>query len=231
MPRILKPEVSTSSIVVKNKASDTAEILVYGIIGGDGFWEEGITLKQFSDVLKGLDSKVKNITLRINSVGGEVFTGWAIYNLLKQSGKKITTYVDGVAASIASVIALAGDKVIMGEGAQIMIHSAWTIAAGNSRDFLDIVNRLEDIDNLLINLYAKKTKKTKDEIRALVQAETWFTAETAVDIGLADEKAEDTYAIAAQYVDKAKWFKKSPSNIVTNSDLAKAKIKEILNKK
>lgn len=230
MPKALQKVSNTSSISFRAKSSDTAEILIYGVVGGDGFWEEGITAKQVSDFLKSLDSKVKKIDVRINSVGGEVFSGWAIYNLLKQSGKKVTTYVDGLAASIASIIALAGDEVVMGDGAQIMIHSAWTIAAGNIRDFENVIDRLITIDDQLINAYVKKTKKSKSEIQGLVQNETWFTADQAVELGLADRKSEDTYAIAACILDRANWIRKAPKNIVTESNVAKEKVGNILKK-
>lgn len=230
MPRIVKPVSDKSFFSVKAKTQDTAEMLIYGVVGGDGFFEEGIDAKAVHTELKALSKNIKYLDLRINSVGGSVFEGFAIYNLLKQSGLKITTHVDGLAASIASVIALAGDRVVMGEGAQMMIHSAWTFAYGNVRDFENVIDRLITIDDQLISAYVKKSKKTKAEVQKLVQNETWFTADQAVEFGLADEKAEETLAIAACILDKAKWLNKAPKSIVTESNIAKDKANNILKK-
>lgn len=231
MPRIVKPISDKSLFSIKAKTSDTAEMLVYGIVGGDGFFEEGITSKAVHTQLKALGKNIKNLDLRINSVGGDVFEGFAIFNLLKQSGLNITTYVDGLAASIASIIALAGKKVIMGEGAQMMIHSAWTFSYGNARDFENVVDRLLTIDDQLINTYVKKSKKSKAEVQGLVQAETWFTADQALDFGLADEKSENTLAIAACILDKASWMNKTPKKeIITESNVAKDRVNNIIKK-
>jgi ATP-dependent Clp protease protease subunit len=231
VPQVVKPISDKSFFSVKAKTADTAEMLIYGVVGGDGFFEEGITSKDVHTQLRALGKNIKNLDLRINSVGGDVFDGFAIYNLLKQSGLNITTYVDGLAASIASVIALAGKTVVMGSGAQMMIHSAWTYAAGNARDFENVVDRLLTIDDQLINTYVKKSKKSKSEIQGLVQAETWFTADQAIEFGLADSKAENTLAIAARLVDKATWMNKVPrKEIITENSVAKSRVNNILKK-
>jgi len=212
-----------SQLSIKAKSKDSAEISIYGVIGG-GFFSEGITAKDFSKELKALGTEVKNITVRINSPGGDVFEGWTIYNLLAQHQAKITVHVDGLCASIASIIAMAGEKIIMGEGSQMMIHSAWCYTAGNSRDLLNTVERLETLDDQFIRTYANRTKRPKTEIEGLVYAETWFTADEAVEMGLADEKAQETMAIAACFVDNAKWINKAPKNIKTTESEARAKV-------
>lgn len=216
---------------MKAKADNSsAEIIIYGVVGG-GFWEDGISDVTFQKELKALGD-VKEITVRINSVGGDVFQGWAIYNLLKQHSAKITVHVDGIAASIASIIMLAGDKIIMGEGAQVMVHKAWTYTAGNSNDLESVVDRLLAIDEQLIKTYAAKTKKDREYMRSIVYAETWFSAEEAVSMGLADEVSGETLAIAACHLDKfaAMGIRKVPKNIKTENEVVKKNIIDLKNK-
>lgn len=226
MPKNLLSQSSEFKIVAKSNSE--AEIIIYGVIGG---WYDGVTAAQFQKELKALGD-VKKITVRLNSVGGDVFEGWTIYNLLKQHKAEVTVYVDGLAASIASIIALSGDKVIMGEGSQIMIHSAWTGMYGNARDFEAIITRLESIDEQLIKTYANKTGKDKEHIRTLVHAETYFTADEAIELGLADEKSGESQAIAACLIQKmsAMGIKKLPKNLKTENDLTKEKLVNTKNK-
>ena len=230
MPPNLYDISKSSHLSMKAKADKTAEIIIYGVIGG-GYFEDGISDTTFQKELKALGD-VKEITVRINSVGGNVFEGWTIYNLLKQHPAKITVHVDGIAASIASIIMLAGDKIIMGEGAQVMVHKAWVFASGNSNDLESMIDRLLAIDEQLIKTYAAKTKKDREYIRSLVVAETWFNAEEAVEIGLADEVAGETLAIAACHLGKfaAMGIRKVPKNIKTENEVAKESINNLKNK-
>lgn len=226
MAKILNLQ-SHKPIEIRNKSKDTAEILIYGAIGAS-FWEDSITAKQFSDELKKLDASVKNVDLRINSPGGDVFEGYAIANRIKQHSSKFTIYIDGLAASIASIIAIAGDEVVIGEGAQMMIHSAWTVAMGNARDLEKVIDRLGEIDEQLISLYVKKTGKSRAEIRDMVEKETWLNADEAVEMGFADRKFEADIAIAASVLDKATWINRVPKNIKTRDQQVKNKIEEFL---
>ena len=125
---------------IKAKSQTVAEIVVYGVIGQD-FWGDGISAKSFSDQLNNLPKTVNQIDVRLNSGGGDVFDGVSIYNRLKQHKAKVTVYIDGLAASIASVIALAGDEVVMGEGALMMIHKPWTWAMGDSAALEEVIDR------------------------------------------------------------------------------------------
>jgi ATP-dependent protease ClpP protease subunit len=212
---------------IKNKSATKAEIYLYGAIGQSWF-EDSITAKQFSEELKKLEPTVKDIIVRINSPGGDVFEGFTIFNRLKQHPAKVTCYVDGMAASIASVIALAGDELIMGEGAQYMIHSPWSIASGNSRDFENMIDRLNAIEEELISVYAKKTKKSRPEIRDMLHAETWMGAEMAIEEGFADSSFQETMPIAASVLDKASlWIHKMPKNIKTDVVATNDKIKDL----
>lgn len=218
-----------NQLTVNAKSAEEAEVLIYGSVGG-GFFSDGISAKEVQKELKNLPKTIKEITVRINSPGGDVFEGWSIYNLLKQHPAKVTTKIDGMAASIASVIALAGDSVVMGEGAQLMIHSAWTFAAGNARDFENVIDRLLTIDDQLIKLYVAKTKKPVSEIQGLVHAETWFTADEAIEIGLADEKEDYSFPIAASVLDKATWINKLPKNLVTQDQVVREEVSQLQNK-
>jgi ATP-dependent protease ClpP protease subunit len=214
-------------IEIRNKSKDKAEILIYGAIGAS-FWEDSITAKQFSDELKKMDASIKEVDLRINSPGGDVFEGYAIANRIKQHSAKFTIYIDGLAASIASIIAIAGDEVVIGEGAQMMIHSAWTVAMGNARDLEKVIDRLGEIDEQLISLYVKKTGKSRAEIRDMVEKETWLNADEAVEMGFADRKFEESQPIAASVLDKATWINRVPKNLKTRDQQVKNKIEEFL---
>lgn len=216
------------SFSFKNKTAEKAEILIYGAIGTSWF-EDFITAKEFSDQLNLLDKNTKEIEVRINSPGGDVFEGWTIYNRLKQHPANVTVYVDGIAASIASVIMLAGNEVIIGEGAMVMIHKASTMTWGNSIDHDNTSDRLNIVDDQLIATYAKKTKKDKSEIRdLLMKGDTWFTAEEAIDFGIVDETFADTMPIAASMLEMATWITKVPKAVLTKDAAVKADITNTL---
>lgn len=159
------------------------EILLYDEIG---MW--GISAKDFVTALDTITTP--NIIVRINSPGGDVFDGLAIYNALKAHKASITCVVDGLAASAASFIALAGDTVSIHESAMMMIHRAWGVAIGNQADMADMVTVLGKIDAQLAGIYAKQTGKSVEDMLALMTGEsdgTWFTAQEAADLNLIDE--------------------------------------------
>lgn len=162
-------------------APTTAEISIFDEIGG---W--GITAKEFISDLKALGD-VKDINVSINSPGGSVFDGLAIYNALKASSANVTVKVMGVAASIASVIAMAGKKVVMPENSFLMVHNPWSFAMGNANDMRDMADVLDKLGESLVGTYCAKTCKPKAEIQALLDAETYLSAAEAVDMGFADE--------------------------------------------
>ena len=151
-------------------ASDatSANISIYEEIGG---W--GITAQQFSEDLKALGD-ISHISLHIHSPGGDVFDGIAIYNLLNKHPAKITVYIDGLAASMASVIAMAGDRIVMPENALMMIHKPWGISGGNANDMRDYAELLDKVENVLIPAYARKTGKSAEELASLREEETWM---------------------------------------------------------
>jgi ATP-dependent Clp protease protease subunit len=175
---------------VRNAFEGVAEISIHDEIGG---W--GVTAKSFIDEVKALGA-VKSLNLHINSPGGSVFEGLAIYNYLKRMDAEITVYVDGLAASIASVIAMAG-KVVLPENAMLMIHNASGVAMGTAEDMLAMAAALEKINASLVTVYTAKTGKDADEIAALMAAETWMTAAEAKEMGFADEIIEPVRAAAS----------------------------------
>jgi len=228
VPKLLDIASRKQPFAIKNKSDTKAEITLYGAIGG-GFFEDTISAKQFSDELKKLPDTVKEISLRINSPGGDVFDGMTIYNRLKQHKAKVTVYVDGIAASIASIIAMAGDEIIMGEGTQIMVHLPWTFAYGNARDFEETINRLDDITEQMISIYAKKTKKSRAEIKSMLTDETWLDSETAISEGFADKVVGESLGVAASLIDK-KWLHKTPKNIKIQDEMVRSEVTNLKNK-
>lgn len=160
-----------------------SEIYIDGTIASEEWWGDESTPRQLREELSGISGKV---TVIINSGGGDVWAGVAMYNALKELDARVTVRVDGLAASIASVIAMAGDEIIMSPGSNMMIHKASTWAGGNADDLAKTIEMLESIEGSIGQIYADRTGKTVDEIQALLNAETWFTAQEAVDAGFAD---------------------------------------------
>lgn len=162
-------------------AADIATIYLYDMIGG---WD-GVQAGDFVQALNALDAK--HINLRINSPGGSVFDGRAMATAIKAHPATVTAYVDGIAASAASWIAIAADSVVMADGSFLMIHNAQAGVLGDRHSMLDMAGVLEQLDNSFISDYAAKTGKTAAEIGAWMDAETWFSAQQAVDLGFADK--------------------------------------------
>lgn len=176
--------------------SDSAELLLYGVIASDSWWDDVVSPKQFNDDLAALGD-VKNIKLRINSPGGDVFAAAAIYNSLKNHAAKVTTYVDGLAASSASVVAMAGDKVIMPATAMMMIHNPSAYVAGDAGDLRASADVLDKVRDSIVAAYADKTGKSAAELINLMNSETWMTASDAVDMGFADEVDSSKTTVAS----------------------------------
>lgn len=171
------------------KAADVdgnAELLLYEFIGYDWWSDSGMTAKQFDDELKGL-GVVKNLTIRINSPGGDVWDGMSIFNMLATYSAPTTVIVEGLAASIASVIAMAGDTVKAAEMSQLMIHDSWTYGVGNEQAFRELADVLSKIDGQIAETYAKRAGKDVGYFRELQDKDTYLTAAEAKEIGLVDE--------------------------------------------
>ncbi|WP_321943030.1 head maturation protease, ClpP-related [Paraburkholderia tropica] len=161
---------------------DAASISIYDSIGDN--WEgTGVTSKRISAALRTIGAR--DLTVNVNSPGGDFFEGVAIYNLLREHKAKVTINVMGLAASAASVIAMAGDEILMGEGSFLMIHNAWTVAIGNRHDLAQAAQTLEPFDTAMASLYAKRAGISQADAVALMDKETWIGAEQAVADGFA----------------------------------------------
>lgn len=167
---------------MRNLSDSSAEVLIYDEIG---YW--GVTAQDFVNDLNALD--VSQIDVRINSPGGEVYDGIAIHGAIQRHPANVTVYVDALAASAASFIAMAGDKVVMARNSEMMIHDASTIAIGNADDMREVVDLLERVSENIADIYAQKAGGEVADWRAKMKAETWYSAQEAVDAGLADEVA------------------------------------------
>jgi ATP-dependent Clp protease protease subunit len=232
MPKLI--DVSAKNkFQILNKTETIAEVLLYGAIGAS-FFEEGITAKVFAEELKKMPKGTKEIHLRVNSPGGSVFDGMSIYELLKKeakNGKKITAYVDGMAASIASIIIMAADEIVVGDGSMVMIHKPMSGVFGNSTEMERTINVLDKIEEQMISIYAKKTGQSRLEISKALADETWYTSDEALDVGLADSKfkAEETLQLVASAMKGATWFAKKPE-VKSQNDLVREKLREFNNK-
>lgn len=166
-------------------SADTAEILLYDDIG-----QYGIEAKEFISELNNV--KAPNINVRINSRGGEVYDGFAIYQALKSHPAYVNVTVDALAASIASVIAMAGDNVIMAKNAELMIHDGHVMAQGDAASLTEMVDSLNRVSNNIASVYAERAGGNPDEWRNAMRKETWYSADEAVAAGLADSVAESS---------------------------------------
>jgi len=176
---------------IKNNASETSDVYLFNDIG-----TFGITAQSFIDEIKEYDNKELNI--HINSLGGEVFEGMAIYSIIQRRKAKTTVYIEGIAASIASVIALAADEVIMSENSLLMIHNAWGGTQGDARDMRKQADVLDKITNEIAEVYVKKTNIPYDKVIEMMNEETWLTAEEAVALGFVNSISEPI-KVAAKY--------------------------------
>jgi len=176
-------------------AGDAAEIMVYGTIG-DSFWEESVSAADLAQQISQIQAATINV--RINSAGGVAADGIAIYNALKQHPARKVVFVDGQACSIASLIAMAGDEVVMYASSLLMVHAPHTIAAGNAADFRQWASALDAHAAAMVEAYVAKTGKREDVERLLSDgADHWYTGAQAVEFGFADRVAETALAEAA----------------------------------
>lgn len=189
-----------------------AEIYLYSDIGYD-FWEGTSTAETFAKDLKDLGD-VNNIELHINSGGGDVFDGQAIHSLLKNHKAYVTCYVDGLAASIASVIAMGADKILMPKNAMMMIHNAWTGMYGNSQELRKMADDLDIINDTIVSTYLNRAKVPEDEIRELMNNESWLNADKCLELGLCDEVLEPMKATASISREQAKNFRNVPKELI-----------------
>lgn len=167
---------------VKNEDSRT--LYFDGYIAQDSWFEDDITPKQFKAELQEAKG---DVIVWINSPGGDVFAASQIFNMLKEYDGKVTVKIDGIAASAASVIAMAGVEIQMSPVAMIMIHNPVTGIFGEAEDFQNGVNMLSEVKEAIINAYEQKTGLPRNKISKMMDVETWFSAKKAVELGFADK--------------------------------------------
>lgn len=177
-----------------NKSDNEANIVIYGNISSWSWNERNTSAYNLSKQLEDLD--VEFINIYINSYGGEVAEGLAIYNTLKRHKAKVRTYCDGFACSIASVIFMAGDERIMSNASMLMIHNAWTYTKGNANELRKEADDLEKMTQASINAYMQEVNITEEELKQLLDNETWLTPQEAFQKGFAttitNEKKNET---------------------------------------
>lgn len=170
------------SPVVAKDTNDATISIFEGI--GEQIDGTGMTAKRVAGILRAIDGA--DITVAIHSPGGDFFEGLAIYNVLREYPGRVTVKIVGLAASAASIIAMAGDEIQMSESAFIMIHRAWSAVVGNRRDLEYAIKALDAFDNAMADIYSARTGRSKDDIIALMDGETWLSGVEAVNTGFAD---------------------------------------------
>lgn len=196
---------------ISTAKAKTAEILIYDEIGKSWWGEDTVSAKQFVDDLQAI-GEVDNIDLRINSPGGDVFDGIAIHNAVKNHKAKVTAYIDGIAASAASFIAMAADSIIMPSNAFMLVHGASGMSFGNAEDMRKMAEDLERINASLTSTYAARTGKTAAKVEALMAEDRLIDAAECLDFGLCDEMTEPV-KMAANY--SLKLLPKSAAETIT----------------
>lgn len=185
---------------IRAAKSDANSISIFDVIGSD-YWGEGVTASRIAAALRSIGGEA--VTVNINSPGGDMFEGLAIYNLLREYEGKVTVKVLGLAASAASIIAMAGDEIQIGRGAFLMIHNCWVYAMGNRHDLAQIAADMEPFDKAMADIYADRTGLSMDDVSAMMDGETYIGGSDAVEKGFAhrllsaDEIADDDDSPAA----------------------------------
>lgn len=190
---------------IEAKHGKSTDIHIYDEIG-----VHGVTAKSFLEDLKGL--KGKDITVHINSTGGDVFQGQAIYTALKNYTGKVTVKIEGLAASMATVIALAADKIEMTANSLFMIHSPMSNVFGNKSQMRKQINALEKVESTMLNVYSKKTNLSEEKIALMLDTETWLSADEALEFGFVDEVIGKV-SVVAKY-DMSGFVNKTPEQIL-----------------
>ncbi len=182
---------------------DSAEISIFGDIGAS-WWGESVTVADFKKDFDKIKDK-NSIKVLLNSPGGDVFDGMAIYNVISAVRQRVSVEVLGLAASIASVIALAGKDLVIGEGSFYMIHKPWAFAMGNAEDIRKTADLLDKIEEQMAAIYSQHTAMTDEELSAALEAETWYTADEAVEAGFASDTVDYGQLAASYDISKYKY--------------------------
>lgn len=211
-------------------SSNSADIFIYGDIVRwvwEDYFPEDVSSNTFKDDLDALGD-VSTINLHVNSPGGSVFEGIAIYNMLKRHKAKVNVYVDALAASIASVIAMAGDTIYMPKNSMLMIHNPWTWTEGNATELRKAADDLDRIGNSSKQTYLQKAgeKLTDEKLQEMLDAETWLSADEAFEYGLCDVVEEANQMAASLDKDVLSKYKNVPKQL-KNQDETKLSADEM----
>jgi len=202
------------TLKVTAKGAKSAEMSIYGPIGSD-YYGDGVSAASFAKALKALGA-VNTIDLRINSEGGVVTDARAMYNLLMQHDARVNVHIDGIAASAASFLAMAGDKITIAEGGFFMIHNARAVAIGEADDMRKMADVLDLVNDTIRDTYVARTGIDYKKMKSWMDKETWFSGVQAVENGFADEISENYTRVAACITDVPPWFSKMPEIIRPN---------------
>lgn len=184
--QLLRDNAAPRPVNIKAATADSGDATMYLYDVIDSYW--GISAKSVADALAGINPAA-TLHVRVNSPGGDVFEARAIKTLLEERPGNTVVHVDGLAASAATTIAMAGDEIVMADGSYFMIHNAWSIALGNKADMTAMAALLEKMDGTIAADYAARTGKGVEEIAALMDAETWMTASEALAAGFVNRIA------------------------------------------
>lgn len=220
--------------------NNEARIDIYGEVVPDDWRASDVDTSavSFRNAVKDL-GEVDTLNVHINSPGGSVYDGVAIFNMLRQHKASVTVHIDGLAASIASVIAMSGDKVVMPSNSMMMIHNAMSVSMGNANDMRKMADDLEKINESVINSYiAKNPELDREYLKALMDDETWLTASEAYELGLVDVIDDPVAAVASIDKEQVNRFKNVPKMLKemvetpkdTNDNTDKQSYEELQNK-
>lgn len=202
---------------IKAKGNSKAEILIYEDVG-EG-WLGGIGAKRFAEDLRDMGT-LTEINVRINSAGGSVFDGIAIYNTLRKNGARVIVDIDGLAASIASIIAMAGDEIRMADNATMMVHNPWGVFAGDAQSLREQADLLDKVRGQLVTTYANQATVDQATIERLMDAETWMTADEALEHGFIHSVTSEMKMAAHPDVSK---FKHAPESLLNIKNMLQKK--------
>lgn len=202
---------------IKAAAKGVGEIYIYDDIG-DGW--DGTTAKGFAKELKGLGA-LKELKVYINSAGGSVFDGVAIFNQLERHKARKVVTVDGLAASIASVIAMAGDEIVIAANGMMMIHDPWAFAIGTAAEMRKMAESLDKVGETILGTYVRRTGGDAEAIETMMAEETWLTAEEALELGFADQIGAEVAMAAYAGKDLSK-FRHAPGELLKAAEAAPA---------
>lgn len=205
------------SVSAADGKTDNAVISILDVIGHDFWTGEGVTAKRVSGALRAIGEKP--VTVEINSPGGDFFEGLAIYNVLREHPKPVSVKILGLAASAASVVAMAGDDIRIARAGFLMIHNVWVVAVGNRNDLRDVADWLEPFDGVAADLYSARTGMSVKDVAKLLDKEAWLGGSEAVEQGFADA------LLAADEVDA-----KAKNETMTGAVLARRRLEIALAK-